>query len=146
MKEPHLHILNGCAEMMTGARIVSTARLSELRKLYIAMHESPLYQGDEAIYVAEFPDFLWVIPEFTPGLDRFLQAIAQVFERKSLIYRTVTPPIPRAWRKKLLGFIPLFPVPSLSQQPLSSLPAWQEKGPYHPRELIEFARSDNSSM
>jgi hypothetical protein len=126
MFEERIQVHGKQAKMIINGSITSTVNLEEILSLYVVTQESSLFQGDEVFYVAGFDNFFWVIPYFTSGVDELLKAVASKFLAKATVFRAVSPPLPFAWRRKLLGFCPLFPLPRLSQHPLSTLPALQE--------------------
>jgi len=121
-----LRVYEDQVEMVSKNEIISTAKLFDFMKLYIVFHENALFHGDEEFYVVIFRDFLWVIPDCISGVDELLQAILSKPENLNNIFKARIPPCPFVWRKRILGTIPLFPIPRLAQHPLSTLPDWQQ--------------------
>ncbi|MDJ0607784.1 MAG: hypothetical protein QNJ67_02320 [Kiloniellales bacterium] len=134
-----LEISGGRARLIVGGRAREEVDCCTIEKLFVVRHEDQLYHGHEPFFVAVFPDRLWVVPEYTPGIDRFMKALAPRLSQEKRVYRALTPPRPFAWRMIILGFLPLFPIPRLAAHPLSSLPRWHESGPYSPAEVEEVA-------
>lgn len=139
MPDELLQVCEQRVEMIVGGRVMATANPDEISRLYLVVSDDPLYHGEEPFYVVLFKDFLWVIPYFTLGAESFLRAVLPRLEARRAIFKAVSPAMPVAWRKKLLGALPLFPVPRLAQHPLSPLPDWQERGPLRLSEIPEFA-------
>ena len=104
---------------------VSTVNIEDVARLYVITQESTLFQGDEPFYVALFRDSLWVIPFFTAGVDEFIRSMGRGSGERAVIFRAVSRPVPFVWRKRLMGFLPVFPVPRLAQHSLSTLPELQ---------------------
>ena len=138
MPREQLRVFDNTAEMIVDDLAVSTVAVDDFVKLYIVSYGNSLYHGDEPFYVAICRDRLWVIPYFTPGVDQFLQAVTPRLDHEQAIFKATSPPRPFAWRRRLGGFLPLFPLPRLAEHPLSTLPAWQESGPFRLSEIPEF--------
>ncbi len=139
MAKDRLEVSDGTVRLIAGGRTAAEAACEAIDKLFVVVHEDPLFQGDEPFYVAVFADRLWVVPDDTPGIGEFLGALAPALDRGRRVYRAVSPPRPFAWRKRVLGLLPLFPIPRLAAHPLSTIPAWREEGPFAPAEVAELA-------
>ena len=139
MARDRLEVVDGKARLIVGGRPRDAADCGTIERLVVVRHEDPLFHGDEPFFVAVFPDRLWVVPDCTPGVDRFIKALAPRLSQEKRVYRALTPPRPFGWRKKIMGFLPLFPIPRLAAHPLSSQPHWHESGPYSPAEVEEVA-------
>ena len=124
--------------MCKGTSILSEVASNDILRLFVVSLENPLFTGDEPFFVAVFPDFLWVIPEDTPGLQDFIRAVAPKLEKSRTVFRAVSPPRPWRWRRRTLGFLPLFPTPALGCHPLSSIPDWTVSQPLRPSEVEEL--------
>lgn len=139
MARDRLEVSGGRARLIVGGRRADEADCGAIERLTVVVHEDALFHGDAPFFVAAFPDRLWVIPEGTPGLSEFFRALAPRLTREKRVYRALTPPRPFGWRKKILGFLPLFPIPRLAAHPPSSQPPWHESGPFSPAEVVEVA-------
>ncbi len=96
-------------------------------RCFIASLSHPLHQGDEPFLIISFADSLWVIPQFTPGLDAVLHAVAARLPSEKLARAEVSK-LPMGWRKRLLGLFPVFPVPRLGAYSAPKSPLWVTRG------------------
>lgn len=135
----HLRTQGERIYMQQGTAIRSETVAADIQSLFVVSLENPLFTGDEPFFVAVFSGFLWVIPEDTHGLRDFIQAVAPRLEETRAVYRAVSPPRPWRWRRRVLGFLPLFPTPALGCHPLSSKPDWTVSEPLRPSEVEELA-------
>lgn len=126
------------ARMIRGGRVLSEVECGQIESFYIVALEDPLFSGDEPFYVALFPSFLWVIPYLTPGTNEFFRAIEPTLEASGAVFRATSRNQPFAWRRRWLGFLPLFPVPDLGCHPRSSRPKWEQSEPMRPSDTEEF--------
>lgn len=110
--------------MLGNGMVVATVVVDTLLKLYRVQFENGLFHGEERFAVAVFPGQTWVVPPFTPGLDEFWAACLKV---SNSFFEVAAPEIPWAWRKRVLGLLPLFPVPRLWIV-RGPLPGWLEDG------------------
>ena len=127
------------AHILVGDRELGSARLDDARRLYVVRFADGLFHGEEPFFVVLFDEYLWVLPDTVTGLDYFLAALAERLAAPGALYRAESPSGPVAWRRRLAGFLPLFPMPRLGCFPLSTLPAWREEGPLALEELPEIA-------
>ena len=125
MARERIQVRDSQAKMIVDEVAVSTVNIEDVARLYVITHENALFHGDEPFYVALFRDSLWVIPFFTPGVDEFIRGVSRGPGERTAIFRAVSRPLPFRWRKRLMGFFPVFPVPRLAQHPLSTLPELQ---------------------
>ena len=129
MEQPDsIRISGGIAEMLGRRAVVATVAVDTLLKLYRVQFESGLFHGEERFAVAVFPGQTWVVPPFTPGLDEFWRACMSVSMRRDACFEVAALGIPWAWRKRVLGFLPIFPIPRLGILRDGSLPSWLESG------------------
>lgn len=124
--------------MVSGARVIDTRDVNDVTHLYVVQQENPLYQGDEPFYALVVGAAVWVIPHFTAGLTELLAAVRPPLERRRGVVSVQDARLPWSWRRRLLGVLPLFPIPSLGSYPLSSLPRWSQNEGHAPSEYPEL--------
>lgn len=99
-----------------------------LRELIVVYVGSDIFSTDETFVVASFADQLWVLPELTHGMNRWLFEYWRAFlDGFPQIYEAQLEELPKAWRERRLG-IPM-PRPRLGSYGLQTLPGWVSKTP-----------------
>ena len=71
-----LEVSGGRARLIAGGRARDEVDCGTIEKLFVVRHEDQLHHGHEPFFVAVFPDQLWVVPEYTPGVEHFIKALA----------------------------------------------------------------------
>jgi hypothetical protein len=129
------------ASMYVGNRVISTVSVGDADRLIITYRRDPLYQGEEPFFVVSFPDVVWVVPYFAKGIQTFLETTARAAQGHAGVFRAVAERLPWSWRRRALGFLPVFSEVALATHPLNSIPRWHLEGPINPATAHEIAAS-----
>lgn len=121
-EEDGIFIGDGTAGMRIHGEIVADMGLDDIERLIVLHHADAVFHGEEPFYVLLGGEDVWVIPEATAGLSRFLSRIGPRLETEGRLARGACAAIPWSWRRRLFGILPAFPVPRLSRHPRSSCP------------------------
>lgn len=110
--------------LRVGKKVLDQRESHDASALFIVTLENDLYQGEEPFYIVLFDDVAWLVPFFTVGTQNFLKAIKPSVLKKSGVQRVDEFHLPWSWRKRQLGWLPIFPIPRLLACPRNSLPKW----------------------
>lgn len=102
-------------ELWIAGRLSASESAERATCLHVVSLENALYQGEERFLLVEFPDSLWVIPSSTPGIDAVGARLHERLAKRHGVVRTSMPTVPFAWRRRIGGFLPLFPIPRLAR-------------------------------
>lgn len=122
MEGDRISVVAGKLTMEVGSRVVDERQLEELVTARVVSLQNGLFQGEEPFYVLSFPTVAWVVPDDTRGLVQLWKAIKPLMQNR--IERVEDAHLPWRLRRRVLGLIPLFPLPTLGSFPLSSMPSW----------------------
>lgn len=139
MRDESLRVDGPTIALIVNGKVLDKANVNDVTRLYVVTLENPIYQGEEPFYALVVGRVVWVIPYFTAGLQALLAAVRPVLERVRGVTQVKGAPLPWAWRKKLLGWLPLFPIPRLDCYPVAELPEWargEGKAPSEEAELF----------
>lgn len=131
------------ARLVIGQTPVSELHVQDLDQWIVAGLSNGLFQGEEPFYVLRAGDRIWVVPFFTEGILDLLRLAAPRLEGRAMIYRVQRERMPLAWRRRLGDMPPLFPLPRLSAHAASTMPRWQEEGPFTLSEVPELREELN---
>jgi hypothetical protein len=124
VKNESIRVNGSAISLVVDGQVLDAADADDVTRLYVIKQENALYQGDEPFYAVVVGRAVWVVPYFTPGVRELLVAIRPALERRRGVTLVRDAKWPWSWRRRWLGFLPLFPVPGLGRHRVSSLPAW----------------------
>lgn len=100
--------------------------LSSVRRLILVRFGAGLLHGEEPFLVVDGGPWLLVAPFLSGGAAAMLAALRR---HAPPLLEAEADMLPWRWRRRLGGWLPLFPLPALAWQPASSLPRWPLRGP-----------------
>jgi hypothetical protein len=102
--------------------------LDALEQVLVVRLASALVHGDEPFLVLQGAGHALTLPLGAAGaLEQTLPALAPP---GATLWRAEAENLPLAWRKRVLGVLPLFPLPRLALHDASTLPPWPRRGPH----------------
>jgi hypothetical protein len=102
--------------------------LAAVTRVVIVRAASAIFHGDEPFVVVEAPPNLLVLPFLAAGSRELLSTLAQR-DGQAQLWEAECEGLPMRWRRRLLGALPLFPVPRTAVHPMQTKPDWREYGP-----------------
>lgn len=102
--------------------------LAAVTRVVVVRFGSGLVHGEEPFVVVEAPPKILVLPFLAAGSRELLAALVRRGGRTQL-WEAECDPLPLRWRRRLLGALPLFPLPRVALHAIDSKPRWQERGP-----------------
>jgi hypothetical protein len=142
VREESIRVSGSAISLVVDGQVVDEGDADDVTRLYVIQQENPLYQGDEPFYAVVVGRAVWVVPYFTPGLNKFLAAIRPALEHRKGVTLVAEGKWPWSWRRRWLGFLPLFPTPGLGRHPISSLPEWSADAGHAVSEYPELFNGD----
>lgn len=102
--------------------------LAAVTRIVVVRFGSDLVHGDEPFVVVEAPPKVLVLPFLAEGSRALLSTLMQRGGPAQL-WEAECDGLPLGWRRRLLGALPLFPLPRLAVHPIETKPRWLERGP-----------------
>lgn len=125
-------------ELWVAGHLSASESADRAARLHVVALENALYQGEERFLVVEFPDSVWVVPGSTPGIDALGARLHACLGPRRGVVRSTMPTVPFAWRRRVGGFLPLFPIPRLARHVGHFAGSWTEVGPATDADIREF--------
>jgi hypothetical protein len=132
----------GVIKLIAGSRTLDSAAVSDIRKLVWTAPADALFHGDERYYVAFLSDRVWVVPYFAGGVRGFLEALGAPLAAQGALFSGEISGCPLPWRRRVLGLLPLFPMPALGSHPLHTVPEFVSIKPASVDDIQEGASAN----
>ncbi len=108
-------------------RVRARFELDALERVLVVRLASALLHGDEPFLVLLGGGQALALPLSAAGaLEQALPALAPP---GATLWQAEAETLPSAWRKRVLGALPLFPLPRLALHDARTLPPWPWRGP-----------------
>jgi hypothetical protein len=120
--DERIEMAEGRLKMVSNGRTLDLALAAEFEKLVWTFPADALFHGEESFYVAFLPDRVWVLPYFTAGIRALLEAVGPSLGARAALFRAEVAGCPLRWRRRVIGLLPLFPIPALGSYPLRTAP------------------------
>lgn len=138
MGQAGINVRDGRAEFIGDDGQHATATPKDVRRLDLVSFSEPLFHGEEPFYLLHLQNYAWIVPYFTPGIGDLLQLLRPRLESEALIYLAECARLPLRLRRRLMGWLPLFPSPRLARYDASALPSWPRNGPFRLSEVPDL--------